>query len=98
MTPSIESRSARSPGADRNGSRRVATGAGHRAGAEGRLGEEARSGWHAASVEQDFDWDGFAAPPPQRRAQPAELLYAMIERMGGMPSSHWKGKYVNLVI
>jgi len=37
-------------------------------------------------------------PPLARRAQPAELLFAMIERMGGTASSHWKGMYVNLSI
>ena len=43
------------------------------------------------------DWEnvGLELSP---RAQPAALLFAMIERMGGTATSHWKGKYVNLVI
>ena len=32
------------------------------------------------------------------RHAPAELLYALIERMGGMPSSRWKGMHVNQVV
>lgn len=33
-----------------------------------------------------------------RRAQPAGMLYAMFEQMGGASTSVWKGMYVNLVV
>ncbi|HMM76775.1 MAG TPA: hypothetical protein PJ986_13770 [Gammaproteobacteria bacterium] len=33
-----------------------------------------------------------------RRAQPAAMLYAMFERMGGASTSVWKGMHVNLVV
>ncbi len=35
---------------------------------------------------------------PIRRAQPAAMLYAMFEQMGGASTSVWKGMYVNLVV
>ncbi len=35
---------------------------------------------------------------PNRRAQPAGMLYAMFEQMGGASTSVWKGMYVNLVV
>ncbi len=38
------------------------------------------------------------AAPPARRAQPAEMLYAMFERMGGASTSVWKGMHINLVV
>lgn len=37
-------------------------------------------------------------PPATRRAQPAGMLYAMFERMGGASTSVWKGMHVNLVV
>ena len=49
----------------------------------------------SAGVFGDWENAGFDLTP---RAQPAALLFAMIERMGGTAISHWKGKYVNLVI
>ena len=94
MTPSVDTRSARSPGSNRSGPRRVAMGE-ERAGAPGEQGQAEQA---AADAGMSFDWETFAEPPATRRSHPAELLYAMFERMGGMPSSHWKGKYVNLVI
>ncbi|MGE3771607.1 MAG: hypothetical protein AB7I32_01690 [Gammaproteobacteria bacterium] len=36
--------------------------------------------------------------PAPRRAQPAAMLYAMFERMGGASTSVWKGMHVNLVV
>jgi hypothetical protein len=50
------------------------------------------------SAESFAEWSMDGMPPLARRAQPAELLFAMIERMGGTASSHWKGMYVNLSI
>ena len=57
-----------------------------------------------ASAGLDFDalaelggWLDDASTESPRHA-PAELLYALIERMGGMPSSRWKGMHVNLVV
>ena len=57
-----------------------------------------------ASAGLDFDalaelggWLDDASTENPRHA-PAELLYALIERMGGTPSSRWKGMHVNLVI
>jgi hypothetical protein len=38
------------------------------------------------------------AGSPTRRAQPAGMLYAMFEQMGGASTSVWKGMYVNLVV
>lgn len=39
------------------------------------------------------------APAPQaRRPQPAGMLYAMFEQMGGAATSVWKGMHVNTVI
>lgn len=38
------------------------------------------------------------AVPTTRRAQPAEMLYAMFERMGGASTSVWKGMHINLVV
>lgn len=51
----------------------------------------------AAVGELFGDWEGVALDLTPR-AQPAALLFAMIERMGGTATSHWKGKYVNLSI
>ena len=58
---------------------------------------------HAASG-LDFDalaqlggWVDDASADGPRHA-PAQLLYALIEQMGGMPSSRWKGMHVNLVV
>lgn len=42
-------------------------------------------------------WDDFA-PASSTRHAPAELLFALIERMGGAATSGWKGMHVNLVI
>ncbi len=39
-----------------------------------------------------------ASEPTSRRSQPAELLHAMIDQMGGASTSVWKGMYVNLVV
>jgi hypothetical protein len=64
----------------------------------------ARSVWRVLgavefdSAESFAEWSMDGMPPLARRAQPAELLFAMIERMGGTASSHWKGMYVNLSI
>jgi hypothetical protein len=38
------------------------------------------------------------APTETGRHGPAELLFALIERMGGTATSGWKGMYVNLVV
>ena len=35
---------------------------------------------------------------PARRSQPAAMLYAMFDQMGGAETSVWKGMYVNTVI
>lgn len=96
MTPNVESRrtgAART--SDRGGARRVP--------AAGRRGSTGRAGGAEAAVDQAAvgegfgDWEG-AAFDLTPRAQPAALLFAMIERMGGTATSHWKGKYVNLSI
>jgi hypothetical protein len=98
MTPAVDTRKpshARTP--DR-GTARLASGA------AGRSTKGARNdGIDAGAVEFDSaesfaEWSMDGMPPLARRAQPAELLFAMIERMGGTASSHWKGMYVNLSI
>jgi len=35
---------------------------------------------------------------PQSRPQPAGMLYAMFDQMGGAATSVWKGMHVNTVI
>ena len=100
MTPNVEPRRTGSAwNAERGGRGRVSA-AGRRPGAS----HAAPAGAHAeADVEETTTsgafgaWEnlGFDLTP---RAQPAALLFAMIERMGGTATSHWKGKYVNLVI
>ncbi len=98
MTPAVDTRkpsSARTP--DRGPARRAS-------GAAGRSARGTRNdGIDAGAVEFDSaesfaEWSMDGMPPLARRAQPAELLFAMIERMGGTASSHWKGMYVNLSI
>ncbi len=98
MTPAVDTRkpsSARTP--DRGTARRTS-------GAAGRSARGTRNdGIDAGAVEFDSaesfaEWSMDGMPPLARRAQPAELLFAMIERMGGTASSHWKGMYVNLSI
>ena len=75
-------------------------------------GAERREGRGPEAVEADarqaagLDFDALAqmggwvddAAPDGMPNAPAELLYALIERMGGMASSRWKGMYVNLVV
>ena len=79
-----------------------------RAGASERRGPARSVAGEASTVEAsatlDFDalaelggWVDGASIDRQRHA-PAELLYALIEQMGGMPSSRWKGMHVNLVV
>ncbi len=38
------------------------------------------------------------SPADTGRHAPAELLFALIERMGGTATSGWKGMHVNLVV
>lgn len=50
------------------------------------------------AVAQRDDTREFRAPPAPRRSQPAGMLYAMFEQMGGAATSVWKGMHVNTVI
>ena len=96
MTPNVEPR--------RTGSARTSDrGAARRVVAAGRRATTGRAAGADDTLEQGAvgelfgDWQGVALDTTPR-AQPAALLFAMIERMGGTATSHWKGKYVNLSI
>jgi hypothetical protein len=98
MTVSVDTRkpsTARTP--DRGGARRASAGAG-RSARSGHSNTPDADAVEFDSAESFAEWTMDGLPPLARRAQPAELLFAMIERMGGTASSHWKGMYVNLMI
>ncbi len=98
MTATVDTRkptTARTP--DRGWARRASASAG-RGARTGRSNTAEADAVEFDSAESFAEWTMDGLPPLARRAQPAELLFAMIERMGGTASSHWKGMYVNLMI
>ena len=96
MIPNVESRRAGATWTSQRGAARRVTAAGRRPGSSRAADSEAIDAVEAADSGLG-QWED-AAFDLAPRAQPAALLFAMIERMGGAASSHWKGKYVNLVI